>query len=112
MIIHFVTSETLPFSKTGGLADVCYGLGKALAHLGQEIIIISPMYKGIYSPSFEHVATLPVTMSWRHRNADIYKTVYKSLNFIISIEIHFMDMMMILKDLLSSNLRILKLLED
>ena len=56
MIIHFITSETLPFSKTGGLADVCCGLGKALAHLGQEIIIISPMYKGIYYTSIEHVA--------------------------------------------------------
>ena len=91
MIIHFVTSETLPFSKTGGLADVCYGLGKALAHLGQEIIIISPMYKGIYSPSFEHVATLPVTMSWRHRNADIYKTVYNGATYLFVSELYYFN---------------------
>lgn len=91
MIIHFVTSETLPFSKTGGLADVCCGLGKALAHLGQEIIIISPMYKGIYSPSFEHVATLPVTMSWRHRNADIYKTVYNGATYLFVSELYYFN---------------------
>ena len=91
MIIHFVTSETLPFSKTGGLEDVCCGLGKALAHLGQEIIIISPMYKGIYFPSFEHVATLPVTMSWRHRNADIYKTVYNGATYLFVSELYYFN---------------------
>ena len=33
-----------PFSKTGGLADVARSLPKALKRLGQEVIIITPLY--------------------------------------------------------------------
>ena len=40
--ILFVTSETHPFIKTGGLADVAGSLPKALAELSQDIKIIMP----------------------------------------------------------------------
>jgi starch synthase len=50
MRILFVASEALPFSKTGGLADVIEGLPKALVELGHEVAIVLPRYRGI-SPS-------------------------------------------------------------
>ncbi|PYV03209.1 MAG: hypothetical protein DMG26_09890, partial [Acidobacteria bacterium] len=37
MKIAFVASEGVPFSKTGGLADVVGALPKALAAIGHEV---------------------------------------------------------------------------
>lgn len=42
-IVH-IASEVAPFSKTGGLADVTRSLPKALKRLGQDVIIITPLY--------------------------------------------------------------------
>ena len=46
MRIVFVTSEISPFSKTGGLADVSDALPVALAELGLDVTVISPLYRG------------------------------------------------------------------
>ena len=46
MRILFVASEGLPFSKTGGLADVVEALPKALAGLGHEVAVVLPRYRG------------------------------------------------------------------
>lgn len=45
MKVLFVSSEVVPWSKTGGLADVSGSLPKALAKLGIEISIVTPYYK-------------------------------------------------------------------
>jgi starch synthase len=44
--ILFVASEGLPFSKTGGLADVIEALPKALVKQGHEVAVILPRYRG------------------------------------------------------------------
>jgi starch synthase len=44
MKIALVSSEVVPFSKTGGLADVCGALPKALGSLGHEVVVITPLY--------------------------------------------------------------------
>ncbi len=46
MRVLFVASEGLPFSKTGGLADVVEALPKALAGLGHEVAVVLPRYRG------------------------------------------------------------------
>jgi len=46
MRILFVASEGLPFSKTGGLADVIEGLPKALVGHGHEVAVVLPLYRG------------------------------------------------------------------
>jgi starch synthase len=46
MKILFVSPEGLPFSKTGGLADVIEALPKALAALGHEVAVVLPRYQG------------------------------------------------------------------
>src|SRR5580698_9594947 len=46
MKILFVASEGLPYSKTGGLADVIEGLPQALRELGHEVVVLLPRYRG------------------------------------------------------------------
>src|SRR5437660_12454068 len=45
MKILFVASEGLPFSKTGGLADVVEALPKALVTMGHEVSVVLPRYR-------------------------------------------------------------------
>src|ERR1700728_1727674 len=46
MKILFIASEGLPYSKTGGLADVVGALPKALAEMGHEVAVLLPRYRG------------------------------------------------------------------
>src|SRR4051812_15048891 len=45
MNIVFAASECVPFSKTGGLADVVGALPKALVALGHNVTVYLPRYK-------------------------------------------------------------------
>jgi starch synthase len=45
--ILFVTSEIVPFVKTGGLADVSAALPQTLAELGHEVRIVVPKYGAV-----------------------------------------------------------------
>ena len=45
MQIAFAASECVPFSKTGGLADVVGALPKALAELGHKVSVFVPKYR-------------------------------------------------------------------
>src|SRR5271154_5498915 len=47
MKILLASSELYPFSKTGGLADMAGALGKALVTAGHEVVIVTPLYRGI-----------------------------------------------------------------
>ncbi len=45
MNIAFIAAEVAPWSKTGGLGDVCGALPIALAGRGHRVITVSPRYK-------------------------------------------------------------------
>lgn len=45
MNILFATSEAAPFSKTGGLGDVCGALPRELARLGHKPVVILPAFR-------------------------------------------------------------------
>ena len=45
MKILYVSSECAPFSKSGGLADVAFSLPPALRAEGNEIAVITPLYR-------------------------------------------------------------------
>lgn len=61
MRILFIASEGLPFSKTGGLADVVEGLPKALVELGHEVAVVLPRYRGT-QPSTVVLPSLSIPM--------------------------------------------------
>ena len=41
----FVTAEVSPWSKTGGLGDVCGALPAALAARGHSVVVVAPLYE-------------------------------------------------------------------
>jgi len=47
MKILLASSEIHPYSKTGGLADMVGTLGRALAHAGHQVGMVTPLYRGI-----------------------------------------------------------------
>jgi starch synthase len=50
--ILIASPEVVPFAKTGGLADVCGALPKALAKLGHQVKVILPKYRMVDSRKF------------------------------------------------------------
>ena len=57
MKVLIVSSEVVPFAKTGGLADVCGALPRCLADLGHEVIVFMPGYSCIYQDQFSFEPT-------------------------------------------------------
>ena len=51
--VLFVSFESLPFVKTGGLADVVYALPKALNKDEFEVRVVMPMFKSIKEKYYE-----------------------------------------------------------
>ncbi len=47
MKILTASSEVFPYSKTGGLADMVGSLAKYLAAAAHEVVIVTPLYRGI-----------------------------------------------------------------
>jgi starch synthase len=47
MKIAICSPEVVPFSKTGGLADVAGALPKALTKLGVDVSVVTPLYKAV-----------------------------------------------------------------
>ncbi len=60
--ILIASSEVHPFAKTGGLADVCGSLPKALSRLGHNVRVILPLY-GCVNLSQYDLKQLPETLS-------------------------------------------------
>mgnify|MGYP001459483806 CR=1 FL=1 len=53
MRILLAASEVAPLAKTGGLADVCGALPRALARLGHEVAVILPFYAAVDRRRFQ-----------------------------------------------------------
>ncbi len=68
MNITFAASECVPFSKTGGLADVVGALPRALADLGHNVVVFLPKYKQTKLPDAKTVIrslTIPFDDEYR-----------------------------------------------
>ena len=83
MHIAFVASECVPFSKTGGLADVVGALPRALAALGHEVSVYIPRYR-LTRISEERTVVQSITVPFddRYRFCSILTgTGYPGVNF-------------------------------
>jgi starch synthase len=67
-----IASEALPFSKTGGLADVLGALPPALARLGWDVTVITPRYRGVTAGSL--VERFPITVGGFVADAGFFET--------------------------------------
>ncbi len=68
MKVAFVASEGVPFSKTGGLADVVGALPKALATLGHDVEVILPRYRSTPAGAavpYAQSLTLPLGIGYK-----------------------------------------------
>ena len=84
MKIAMIASESRPFCKTGGLADVVYSLSKELTVIGEEVMVILPFYQSIKDSIREpvkFVESFPIDMSWRHHEAKVYLTYADGITF-------------------------------
>lgn len=78
MRILLATSEMVPFSKTGGLADVAGALAKALSRLGHEVSAVVPLYKVTKQKDFDLEdmdLTFSVPMSDGEEYGEVFRTV-------------------------------------
>jgi len=62
MKILMITSEAVPFSKSGGLADVVGDLSQALSALGCTVKVLVPSYDTSVADSGEKLCTLRVSV--------------------------------------------------
>lgn len=53
MRVLMVTSEAVPFAKTGGLADVCGALPRVLADRGHDLRLVLPRYRRVEREGLE-----------------------------------------------------------
>ena len=76
MKILMVSSEAVPFAKTGGLADVVSALSISLAKLGHEVNIVIPRY---YSIDRSVLVQLPGAMGVPVGGGEEWSAVYTTL---------------------------------
>ena len=76
MKILFVSSECAPFSKSGGLADVAFSLPPALQKTGDDMAIVTPMYRVTqenYGDEFERIKTCQIVLGQRRLACSLYR---------------------------------------
>ena len=81
MKIAYIASESNPFCKTGGLADVVYSLAKELKDAGHEVIVILPYYESMQKQEAKFVRMFDISMTWRHHTACLYQTEADGIPF-------------------------------
>ena len=85
MKILLVTSEALPYIKSGGLADFIYSFGKALKDKGHEVSVIRPLYKAIRDRHQEVLTDLYDTydfkMDWRTQGCGVFHHRIDDIDF-------------------------------
>lgn len=84
MKVLFVSSESYPFIKTGGLGDVSYALPKALRKIGIDARVIIPKYSDIpqhFRYNTSHIASFGVPVGWRNQYGGLEYYEYNGVPF-------------------------------
>jgi len=82
--ILMVASESTPFIKTGGLADVIGSLSRNLVRLGQDVTVIIPLYKKIkdtFSESLKRGESKRVVYDGESYHIRRYSYIYKKVKY-------------------------------
>jgi len=88
MSIVFVSSEVAPWSKTGGLADVCGSLPRELVKRGHRVMVVSPMYKlgkkedELYHGAFDTCSNTTVGCFDAAHEVGFFHQIYDGVDFV------------------------------
>ncbi len=84
MKVLFAAAESVPFIKTGGLADVIGALPQALSRSGVDVRVVLPKYRGIpsqYRDKMEHLGEVYVPVGWRSQYCGIERLVHDGITY-------------------------------
>jgi starch synthase len=92
MKIAFVSSEAVPFAKTGGLADVAGSLPKVLEQLGCEVKLFLPKYSAVDEAKFGlhylwDIGEIPIRVNDHIRSVYLHKSILPDSE----VEVYFID---------------------
>lgn len=82
--ILFVSSEAVPFIKTGGLADVVGSLPKYFNRKEYDVRVILPKYAcmdAAFLPNLHFVCHFYVNLNWRKQYVGIFEAEYKGIHY-------------------------------
>ncbi|MDC7234071.1 MAG: glycogen synthase GlgA [Spirochaetales bacterium] len=74
MNILMITSEAVPFAKSGGLADMVSALSIALKEEGQDVRILMPLYDTVSRKNLSFIADFQIDMVNRREQAALYRS--------------------------------------
>lgn len=83
--VLFVSFESLPFIKTGGLADVVYALPKALDKEQFEVRVVMPMFKTIkekYYEGMKYLDHIYVHSGYINEEANVYSYINEGIKYL------------------------------
>ena len=80
MRILMVASESVPFAKTGGLADVIGALPRALIRLGHQVDVVIPRYRGLGGV---RLAEIPVALGAQRADATVHEVSADSVRTLL-----------------------------
>ncbi len=84
MRVLMVASESYPFIKTGGLADVIGSLSRNLARIGVDVTVVLPLYKKIkdsFSESLKRGEAKKIEYDGELHHVRIYTHTYKKVKY-------------------------------
>ena len=91
--ILFVSSEAVPFIKTGGLADVVGSLPKYFPKEEYDVRVVIPKYTAIkeeYKNQMRYITNFYIDLNWRQQYVGIFETEYDGVKYyLIDNEEHF-----------------------
>ena len=92
MNIAYISSEVVPYIKTGGLADVAGFLPKILAKFGCDVKVFLPLYSSIQRKKFPlvhraDIGELNITVAGKTRTVNLYQTTLPGSN----VEVNFIE---------------------
>ncbi len=82
--ILLVSSEAVPYIKTGGLADVVGSLPRYMNPDEYDVRVILPKYACMdqkFLPELQFVCHFYVNLNWRKQYAGIFKSEYKGITY-------------------------------
>ncbi len=83
--VLFVSFESLPFVKTGGLADVVYALPKVLDRKEFEVRVVMPMFKTIkekYYEGMKYLDHIYVHSGYINEEANVYSYMNEGVEYL------------------------------